>query len=280
MLLATCCFIAMASFVKLLREDGLSTTQVMFWRMAPALPLVWLEMRRRGQRLRPTAAGPILWRSLFGIGAMACYFYALRALSMVENAVLSLLQPVFVAVLAPLVLDERLRRSAIFALGLGVLGSLVALRPDQALSRDVPLLPMLVGVGAALCSACAHMMVRKASATDSAERVVFWFTAVCTFGVLALGLARGEFFGLPEGLALLPAIGKIAGTALFGLSGQVLMTRAYGRAAAPMIAMVAYAAIPISVVADLVTWGVHPGPDAILGSLMMVGAGLILARGR
>ena len=278
MLLATACFIAMAAFVKILREAGLSTNQAMFWRMAPGLIWVALEMRVRGQTLRPVAAWPIVLRSLTGLGAMTCYFYALRALTLIENTVLHLLQPVFVAVLAPLILRERLRRQAVVALAVALTGAMVVIRPDRAWRSDVPVLAIAAGVGAALFSALAHMMVRKATSRDSPERVVFWFTLAVTATSLVVGLASGEFAsGLPSGLELGTAAWQIAVMAGFGLAGQLLMTRAYGRAAAPKVAMVAYASIPLSILADL-AWSVVPGIDAIVGSSLMILAGALLVR--
>jgi S-adenosylmethionine uptake transporter len=201
---------------------------------------------------------------------------------MVENAVLHLLQPVFVAVLSPLVLDERLRRSAMVALAVAITGSLVALRPDRALqldtARTAQLLAMIAGVAAALFSASAHMMVRKASASDTPERVVFWFTVACSVVAGLASFAGGDGLGLPDGLDLAEGLAEIAAMAGLGLAGQLAMTRAYGRAMAPMVAIVAYASIPVSVVLDLVAWGAAPTLDAVLGSLLMIVAGVILAR--
>jgi drug/metabolite transporter (DMT)-like permease len=277
MLLATVCFVAMTAFVKVLREDGLSTNEVMFWRVAPGLPWVWLELRLRNQRVWPNVARPIVARSLYGLAAMACYFHAVRALSLIEYTVLTLLQPVLVGLLAPALLEERLRRSSVLALAIAIAGALIVLRPDRA----GPLLPILVGVAAALFSALAHINVRRATAQDSPERVVFWFTLVVSLASLIGGLVGGDFLGgLPSGLELGPAALKIAGAAGFGLAGQLFMTRAYGRAAAPIVAIVAYSSIPASIVVDLIVWGVRPGVEEITGSLLMIVAGVLLVRGR
>lgn len=281
MLLATLCFVGMTAFVKLLREDGLSTNEVMFWRVAPGLPWVWMELRLRKQRIWPNALRPIAARSIFGLAAMACYFYAVRALSLIEYTVLTLLQPVLVALLAPALLEERLRKSSVAALGVALAGALVVLRPDQAAPLHLELLPIAIGVAAALFSALAHINVRKATARDSPERVVFWFTLVVTLAALIGGLAQGDFIrGLPDGLELRPAVWKIAGAAGFGLAGQLFMTRAYGRAAAPIVAIIAYSSIPASIVVDLIVWGVRPGVGEVAGSALMVVAGILLVRGR
>lgn len=281
MLLATLCFVAMTVFVKLLREDGLSTHEVMFWRVAPGLPWVWMELRLRKQSLWPNAPGLTISRSLYGLGAMGCYFYALRALSVIEYTVLTLLQPVLVAMLAPALLGERLRRNAVIALGVALAGALVVLRPDRAGPVQLEWLAVGIGIAATVFSALAHISVRKATAYDSPERVVFWFTAAISVLALLIGLASGDFVGgLPAGLELGPAALKIAGAAGFGLAGQLLMTRAYGRAAAPVVAIMSYAAIPASIVVDLLVWGLAPDLAQIAGSVLMIGAGVLLMRSR
>lgn len=278
MLLGTTCFVGMAAFVKLLREDGLTTSEVVFWRTAPGLLWILVELRVRRQRLWPNAPVPVMLRSLAGLGAMLGYFYALRFLTMIENAVLSLLQPVLVAVLSPVLIDERLPRRALIALSVALLGALVALRPDLAWRADLPVLPILVGAIAALSSALAHIYVRKSTARDTPELVVLWFTLVVSAGSLLTGWAQGDLFdGLPVGLEPLEAVWKVGGMAGCGMAGQLFMTRAYGRATAPLVAMVAYASIPLSILADL-AWGVTPGRDEAIGSLLMIAAGVVLVR--
>lgn len=280
MLLATTCFVGMSAMVKVLREDGLTTSEVVFWRTAPGLAWVLVELRVRKQKLWPNQARPVLLRSFVGLAAMLCHFYALRFLTLIENAVLSLLQPVFVALLAPMLLGERLQRGAVVALVVALVGTLVAIRPDEAWRSDVPLLPIVVGTVAALFSALAHVMVRKSVARDSPELVVLWFTIVVSGTALLAGLARGDFMGgLPGGLDVVEALSKIGAMAALGLAGQLFMTRAYGRAAAPVVAIVAYASIPLSILLDL-AWGVRPGVDEAVGSLLMIVAGVMLVRGR
>jgi S-adenosylmethionine uptake transporter len=293
MLLATTCFVGMSAMVKVLREDGLTTSEVVFWRTAPGLAWVLVELRVRKQKLWPNDARPVLLRSFVGLAAMLSHFYALRFLTLIENAVLGLLQPVFVAVLAPFMLSERLQRGAVVALVMAVLGALVAIRPDRAAAMESPsdlviaaevglspLLPIIVGALASLFSALAHVMVRKSIARDSPEMVVFWFTLVVSASALLMGLVRGDFVGgLPSGLELDAAILKISAMATLGLAGQLFMTRAYGRASAPVVAMVAYASIPLSILLDL-AWGVTPGFDETLGSLLVIVAGALLVRSR
>ena len=119
------------------------------------------------------------------------------------------------------------------------------------------------------------------TARDAPELVVFWFTLAVSVAGLGMSLVQGRMLtGLPGGLGALEATWKIALLAGLGLGGQLLMTRAYGRAAAPVVAIVAYASIPLSASLDHLAWGVVPGLDGVLGATAMVVAGVLLVRSR
>jgi drug/metabolite transporter (DMT)-like permease len=278
MLTATAAFVSMSAFVKLLREDGFDTPQVMFWRMAPGLPWVLAELRVRGVAFMPHKPRLIVSRCLFGICAMATNFYAVRALTLVQHNVLHLLQPVFIAVLAPFVLGERLRPATFAALTVALIGSVAVMDPTRGLG-ELPLIPALAGVTAAVCSALAHMWVRRATEHDAPELLVFYFTMSVSVVTLVWGLGFGDGLTMPAGLGVPEAAWKIAGMAGFGLAGQLLMTRAYDRTQAPIVAVVAYSSIPLSFVLDALLWGATGSIATAVGALMMVLAGVLLIRG-
>lgn len=278
MLTATAAFVAMSAFVKLLREDGLDTPQVMFWRMAPGLAWVLAELRVRGVAFFPRRPGLVAARCLFGICAMATNFYAVRALTLVQHNVLHLLQPVFIAVLAPFVLRERLRPATFAALTLALLGAVAVIDPTRGLG-EIPVTPAAAGVVAAVCSALAHMWVRRATEHDAPELLVFYFTATVSVVTVVWAVATGRGLGLPATLGPGEAAWKIAGMAGFGLVGQLLMTRAYDRTQAPIVAVVAYSSIPLSFVLDALLWGTTGSVATAIGAIMMVLAGGLLIRG-
>jgi drug/metabolite transporter (DMT)-like permease len=277
MLVATAAFVGMSVCVKVLRQAGLSTAEVIFFRTGPGLLCLWYELRiRRHLELRPHRRDLVYLRSLFGIGAMATGFYAVQALSLVQYNVLSLLQPVFVALLAPLLLRERLHALVLVSLVLAASGALLVIAPGAEFTV-VPLVPAVLGAASALLSALAHMMIRRTAAFEHPEVVVFHFALHCTvFGLLwSLGAGElGRLFALVSSTTLLPLVGVAA----LGVLGQLTMTRAYGHAPATLVSIVAYVGIPMSLAADLVLWDAHAGWSAALGALLMVAAGLLLSR--
>jgi S-adenosylmethionine uptake transporter len=277
MLVATAVFTVMGVCVKWMREVGFTTTEVLFWRNAPGLlvllPLLW-SMR---VDLRPSDPRAVALRSLFGLLAMSCNFYAMFALTLVQFTTLYLLQPVLVAVLAPFLLAEPTRRATYLALGLGILGSLAILRPDaSAGAHGVPLDAALAAFGAALFSALAGMSIRHATRRDPPDLIVFHFAASVSLVALAWGAPRGEILALPDGVTTLPALIGIAGVALTGLAGQMLLSRAYGNAPAAIVAVIGYAAIPFGLLADQAVWGAMPSAIELVGCVLVTAAGLML----
>lgn len=274
MLAAMVAFVGMNACVKLLREDGFSTAETLFFRTTPGLPILWLALRRRRVGLRPHRADLVLLRSVLGLAAMATSFYALAALSIVQSQVLYLSQPVFVALLAPRVLGEPHRRLVLWALGLGALGALLVIVPAGPFAAP-PHVPALAGLASAVFSALAHLTVRRSSATEPAELIVFYFALHVSIASLAWGLASGDFQQVrPYEADLVPLLE----TAILGTIGQICMTRAYAQASASRVAVVAYAAIPLGLGADIVLWAVHPGPSALIGAVLMLVAGYLLGR--
>lgn len=279
MLAATAAFVGMSVCVKLLRQAGMGTAEVIFFRTTPGLLWLWLELRvRRDFDLRPHRRDLVYLRSLFGIGAMATSFYAVQTLSLVQHNVLSLLQPVFIALLAPLLLRERMHALVMVALVFAAAGAAMVLSPGlDADVRGVALVPALLSISSALLSALAHMMIRATARSEAPEVVVFHFALHSSLFGLLWSLGAGELLALfarVNAVTLLPLVGL----ALFGLLGQIAMTRAYGHAPATLVAIVAYIGIPMSLLADLLLWDADAGLSSLLGALLMVIAGLLLSR--
>jgi drug/metabolite transporter (DMT)-like permease len=234
-----------------------------------------------------------------GCIAMSTNFWAVHALALVQHTVIHLTQPVFVAFASPWLLHERTPRSAIAALMLALVGASIVLLPagpptwsTLALAVSMPLLPGAAGLLSASSSALAHIMLRLATApelrsrldpdapADAPATVVFHFTATVTVLGTIVGLLVGDFRSMPADLTAADSALRIAAMAGTGLLGQLAMSSAYSRGEAPAIAIVAYAAIPISACLDAFAWGAPLGFSTAVGAALMVLAGGILSRAR
>lgn len=277
MLLATTSFVAMQAVVKDARQGGLDPSEVMFFRTAPGLPFLWWVLHKRGERLKPDRPGNLLVRSLFGSVAMATNFTAMRYLTLGQFATLQLSQPVFVALIAPLLLRERVRRATWLAMALAGSGAFILLSSAREAGHVTPF-AIGLGLSSALASAFAMIWVRKATETDPAERVVFHFAAWVSLVSLAIGLARGSFQHLSPAGELAPLLLWSAGMAGFGTLGQVLMTRAYVHGEATVVSILGYSSVLLSMTLDFALFRVAPASSALWGAALMIAAGLLILR--
>ncbi len=293
MLGSVVCFMAMSVLVKLVREGGMSTAEVMLWRMAPGALVVAAQMRRRAIPVRPRRPGAVFARAICGGLAMALYFWALSRLSLLQFSVIGLSQPVLVALVSIPLLGERLRLAAVAALGLALVGAILVVVPDAVFagrSSDlgaVPLLPALAAVGYAFLSAVAHAFVRRATRAtndgapaDAPQTVVLHFSVLVAIAAAVVALAQGPLHGPPVSLGRVAGYGALLGIATFGVVGQLLLSAAYARANAPETAMVGYARIPLGFGADVLLWGAMADVSGLVGAVGVVVAGALLVRGQ
>jgi drug/metabolite transporter (DMT)-like permease len=277
MLCATVSFVAMQAVVKDAREHGLDPNAVMFFRTAPGLPFLWWVLHKRGERLAPDRPGNLFVRSLFGSVAMATNFTAMRYMSLGQFSTLQLSQPVFVALIAPLLLKERVRAGTWLAMALAGGGASVLLAPASE-GHALTLWAAALGIASALASAFAMIWVRKATETDPAERVVFYFAAWVSIVSLAIGISRGSFTTFIEAAAPARLVLWTVGMASFGTLGQVLMTRAYIHGEATLVALVGYSGVLFSMLLDFTLFAIAPAETAFWGAGLMIAAAIIIVR--
>jgi len=277
MLVATLAFAGMQTTVKLARDAGIGTLEVMFVRNAPAIPVLLFLLRRRGAGVWPEAPREVLVRSLFGVVAMATNFAAMGELGVAEFATLILLQPVFMALAAPMLLGERVSARTWGALGVALGGAVVAVAPVGP-GLALPPVASALAVGSALAAALAQIWIRRATASEPAERVVVHFYALVSLVSASAALAAGQDWGPTPTVTVGRYAALTAGMAGLGTLGQVLMTRAYSLGQATPVAIVGYSGIGFGLGCDLLFFGRLPTPRGLAGALVLGLAGLLLVR--
>jgi drug/metabolite transporter (DMT)-like permease len=248
---------------------GFPHFEAIFFRSLLSLPLVFWLLRRRGAGVRPRRPWLMLARGLSGLFAMGCYFYALQRGVLADVVIVSRMQPIFIALLAPLLLGERTTRAIAVALVTSFVGVVLVIKPGLGLLN----LPGLLALAGSVFSALAHISVRKLNATDPPERIVVWFTVIVGCGGLAAALPA----------FVVPTPGQLAlllGVALGATMGQLLMTTAYSRDTAPAVSTASYAFVVFGILGGWAVWGEVPDALSLLGAAVVVGAGVLLAFSR
>ena len=261
-------FTIMMALLKIVRAE-LSPFDVLFWRGATAAPLALAMCWPVGLRLyRP---GLVLVRTLWGTGTVLLLAYSAKELAVADMTLLFRLQPILVAILAPLVLGrkERAGRAIWLVLIVSILGVGLILAPSLTVGSRYGIAALCAGA----CSACAHVTVRALMRTDDPRIVVFYFqVGSMLVALVAVFLFTGQLPGIPSSDIFLPMLG----VGLTSVGGQILMTFAYRADRAPIVAAASYSGVFFSVVIDIVYFGLFPGANIWVGGALVVGAGLWL----
>ena len=240
----------------------LDTFEIMFYRSAVGFPLVLAALLRfEGWRGARTARpGLHAVRNVAHFAGQNLWFYGVATIPLAQLVALEFTSPLWVALLAPLLLGERLTAVRLAAAALGFLGVLVIAQPGVA--------PLewghAAGLTAALGFALTNILTRKLSARDSTLCVVFWMTT----SQMAMGLLTAA----PGGIALPSAtLGPwVLLIGLLGLSAHYCLTRALSLADVSVVAPMEFARLPVIA---LIGMALYAEP---LTAALFVGAALIL----
>ncbi|NUP05144.1 MAG: DMT family transporter [Polyangiaceae bacterium] len=229
---------------------------------------------RTGTSLRTRSFGLSAARSGFGTLSMLLTFYALAQsdLAVGDAVTLFATTPLFIALLAPVILKERADARLWGLLVIAFAG--VACIAGPHLKIDA--LPAGAALASAVFSAIAMMflrMMRSGSAggpPESAEAIALHFALVS----LTVHVAIASFsFRWPE----TRDIGYLALTGLCGGLAQLAMTRAYALVEAARLGAVSYVGTVVAFVAAVVLLDEQPQPLQVLGATLVIGAGVVLA---
>lgn len=269
MLVAVLMFSMMDALLKLLSEHY-PPFQVATLRGASSLPFVlgWAFASGGGRSLLRVRWPLHLLRGALGVGMMAAFVYGVNRLPLSTAYSIFFIAPLLITALSGPLLGERVGPRRWTAIGIGLLGVLVLLRPTGAGMLSVAALAIL---GAALGYAVTAITVRVLARTDSTQAMMVWLMVLMTVGAGAL--AWQDWVPLRAEHAWL-----IAGLGVAGSLGQYAVTEAFRLGEASLIAPLEYTALIWGVLLDLALWGVLPDAVTWAGAAIIVASGLYLLR--
>lgn len=269
MLVAVLMFSMMDALLKLLSEHY-PPFQVATLRGASSLPFVltWAFASGGGRSLLRVRWPLHLLRGALGVGMMASFVYGVNRLPLSTAYSIFFIAPLLITALSGPLLGEQVGPRRWVAIGIGLLGVLVLLRPTGAGMLSVAALAIL---GAALGYAVTAITVRVLARTDSTQAMMVWLMGLMTLGAGAL--AWQDWVPLRAEHAWL-----IAGLGVAGSLGQYAVTEAFRLGEASLIAPLEYTALIWGVMLDLALWGVLPDAVTWVGAAIIVASGLYLLR--
>jgi len=267
MLAAVAAFSAMDAVLKLL-AGHYPPMQVSAMRGASSLPFVVLSVAAFGQwrDLRPVRVSLHVARGVLALVMLGGFIYAIRVLSLADAYSIFFVAPLLVTAMAVPLLGESVDWRRWTAIGIGLAGVIVMLRPSgSSLST--------LGIVGALLSAIAYALsaisVRVLTRTDTTVSMVFWFLVLLT--VLAGLISAPSWVTIrQQDWIWITALG------VAGSLAQHFITEAFRHAPASVIAPFEYTALLWGVAIDWAFWHVLPGSRVFLGGGVIIASGLYL----
>jgi drug/metabolite transporter (DMT)-like permease len=209
-------------------------------------------------------------RSLSGTASMFSWFTALTLIPLADFTAISFTSPMFVTVLAMLILGERIHVYRWTALAIGFTGVLITIGPHLAF-RAGDALGVVVALSAAAFSALAMLFLRSMSGSggEHAITITFYFSLTVMICAAFTAVAGWPWPTPAQWLFIV-----LAG--VFGVFGQLLMTFSYRYAEVSMIAPLDYTNLLFAVGFGYYFFAEVPHWSMWLGAPLVIVAGLII----
>jgi drug/metabolite transporter (DMT)-like permease len=267
MLMAVASFSLMDASMKVL-VAYYPSLQVAALRGASSLPfvLIWVWWSAGLRSMMPVRWRLHMVRGALGIVMIGCFAFALKELPLATGYAIFFVAPLLITALSVPILKEKVGPRRWIAVGIGMIGVLVVLRPGTG--GFVSLSGLMV-LAAAFCYAGGAITVRMLASSDTSQSMVVWFLLLMTLGAGAM--AASAWVPLrPEHVWL------IAGMGVTGALGQMALTAAFRRGEASLIAPLEYTGLLWVIVWDWLFWRVLPDDATGLGAGIIIASGLYL----
>lgn len=221
-------------------------------------------------RVRTDRLGSHILRNLFHFTGQSLWFWAITLIPLAQVFALEFTSPIWVILLSPLFLGERLTRRKLAAAVLGFAGVLIVARPGFGTIEP----GVLAAAGAAVFFAATTLMTKALTRGEAIISILFWLTLMqAILGTVAMVLMGPV--ALPTA-ATLPWLGLIA---VAGITAHLCLTTALSLAPASVVVPVDFARLPIIAAVGAVFYAEPIEPALFLGAgLIFLGIWLTLKR--
>jgi drug/metabolite transporter (DMT)-like permease len=221
--------------------------------------------------VRRDRLGSHVLRNLCHFTGQSLWFYAITIIPLAQVFALEFTSPIWVILLAPVFLGERLTRAKLIAAGLGFAGTLVVAQPD--FGRIDP--GVLAAAAAAFFFAATSLMTKALTRGEAIVSILFWLTLMQAVLGSAAMLALGP--------VTLPTLATFPWLCLIGVAGitaHLCLTTALSLAPASVVVPVDFVRLPIIALVGATFYSEPIEPTLFLGAgLIFLGIWLTLRSG-
>lgn len=242
----------------------LDTFEIMLYRSLVGVIIVTsaIALSRRWRDLRTERPVLHLLRNCTHFIGQNLWFFAVSAIPLAQVFALEFTTPIWVLLLSPLLLGERMTGVRAICAVLGFAGILIVTRPGTTEITT----PVLAGAACAVFFALTIIMTKRMTRTETVLCIMFYLTSI----QLVLGLIAAGF----DGQIALPTGRNILWIALIGLSGLMAhfcYTMALKLAPATVVTPVDFARLPTIALTAWLLYAEPVDPLVLLGAVIIFG---------
>lgn len=241
------------------------TFEIMFYRSLVGVIIVvaLTTLNKRWHEVHTKNFRQHFLRNIFHFTGQNLWFYAVAVIPLAQVFALEFTSPLWVVILAPLLLGEKMTRIRGFSAILGFIGILIVTRPNPETFE----IGLLVAASAAIFFALTILLTKRLTRDNSITCILFYLTAT----QLALGLITAGY----DGDIALPT----ADSALFlflvgcaGLLAHFCLTNALSIAPATVVVPIDFARLPVIAIVAMVLYNEPLEIWVFVGALIIFAA--------
>ncbi|MBV9561164.1 MAG: DMT family transporter [Bradyrhizobium sp.] len=203
-------------------------------------------------------------RALIHYGAQLSWFFALTLIPIGQVVAIEFTMPIWTAILAAMLLGERITVWKVAAIAFGILGVLVIVRPATGAVNP----GQLIALGAAVGFGISIALVKFLTRTESALAIVFWMLAVQSIAGLIPTLLVWTW---PS-----PAVwGWVMVIAFCGTFSHFCMARAMLYADATIVVPMDFLRVPLTAIMGWLIYAERLDLLTLLGAALILGSNLL-----
>lgn len=249
---------AMAVCIKLAKDIPAET--IVFIRFAMGIPFIWTYCLSQGISFTFRGIPKHLLRCLVGFVSIYCYVYCVKLIPLVNAVTLSNTAPLFMPFVVMIWLHLFVSKWRYIAAGIGFLGVVILLRPDEIFQE----VGSLFGITTGLLSAIALLGVRQLSKTESAEKILLYYFTISS--VLSFYPMVVTWKSIPN----LREWGYLILIGIFSVLYQYLITKSYTHTPATKASLLNYLAVVFGGLGGWLIFNEIPDVWVWIGTVLIV----------
>ena len=257
----------------LVKKVGTDVTVIttLFYRFLFSVPLllIFAIVARKSQFLKIEQKKTLLLRIIFGLSGISFWFLAIRSMPLGQATTLFQSSVIFVTLLSPFLLNEKVGWFRWAAVLTGLIGIIIVTDPfSSAMSIAV-----IYGILAASSGAILAILLRRLGRSDKPTSIALWYNFSGTIVIAVIIIIMPKQLSSIGGQTLIDLIllGAVASVL------QIFFTTAYKYLDAVVVSSMRYIQIPLSGFAGYLLFSESMSLNQILGAIIIICSCLVIA---